>query len=99
SWKDGYFQFEDMALDDIMRQIARWYDVEIVYENRISKRTIMRQIARWYDVEIVYENRISKRFNILNLSRSVPLERLLELLEMTGHVKFSIEERTVTVMR
>ncbi|MFS8615786.1 MAG: DUF4974 domain-containing protein [Solitalea sp.] len=76
SWKDGYFQFEDMALDDIMRQIARWYDVEIVYENRISKR-----------------------FNILNLSRSVPLERLLELLEMTGHVKFSIEERTVTVMR
>lgn len=76
SWKDGYFQFEDMALDDIMRQIARWYDVGIVYQDRITKR-----------------------FNILNLSRSVPLARLLELLEMTGHVKFSIEGRTVTVMR
>lgn len=76
SWKDGYFQFEDMELEDIMRQIARWYDVEVVYQDRISKR-----------------------FNILSLSRSVPLARLLELLEMTGHVKFSIEGRTVTVMR
>lgn len=32
SWKNGYFQFEDESLESIMRQVSRWYDVEIRYE-------------------------------------------------------------------
>jgi ferric-dicitrate binding protein FerR (iron transport regulator) len=34
AWKNGQFMFKSMALTDIMRQIARWYDVEVVYERR-----------------------------------------------------------------
>lgn len=33
SWVDGYFRFENQKLEDIMRNIARWYDVKIFYQN------------------------------------------------------------------
>ncbi|MCC6286819.1 MAG: FecR domain-containing protein [Chitinophagaceae bacterium] len=33
AWKDGYFTFKDSELKTIMRQIMRWYDVEVKYEN------------------------------------------------------------------
>jgi ferric-dicitrate binding protein FerR (iron transport regulator) len=32
AWKNGQFMFKSIALTDIMRQVARWYDVEVVYE-------------------------------------------------------------------
>ncbi|MEN0054636.1 MAG: FecR domain-containing protein [Mucilaginibacter sp.] len=32
AWKAGYFIFRDDDIRDIMKQISRWYDVEIVYE-------------------------------------------------------------------
>src|SRR5690606_467261 len=38
AWKDGYFRFNDKSLDMGLREIARWYDVEIVYENESLKR-------------------------------------------------------------
>jgi len=31
AWKNGYFKF-DGDLESIMRQISRWYDVDIIYE-------------------------------------------------------------------
>jgi ferric-dicitrate binding protein FerR (iron transport regulator) len=34
AWKDGQFLFKDALIEDIMRQVARWYDAEIVYENK-----------------------------------------------------------------
>jgi transmembrane sensor len=35
AWKNGYFNFEDMQFGEAMRQLARWYDIEVVYENGI----------------------------------------------------------------
>lgn len=32
AWKAGYFIFRDDDIHDIMKQISRWYDVEVVYE-------------------------------------------------------------------
>lgn len=32
AWKNGAFQFDNAELPVIMRQLARWYDVNIVYE-------------------------------------------------------------------
>ena len=32
AWKDGFFRFDGGGIAAIMRQMARWYDVEIVYE-------------------------------------------------------------------
>jgi hypothetical protein len=30
------FQFKDAPIENVMRQVARWYDVEIVYEGKPS---------------------------------------------------------------
>ncbi|MBO9153489.1 FecR family protein [Chitinophaga sp. GCM10012297] len=35
AWKEGRFNFQDADLQDIMRQLSRWYDIEVVYENGI----------------------------------------------------------------
>jgi transmembrane sensor len=32
AWKNGAFSFENDDLHSVMRQIARWYDAEVVYE-------------------------------------------------------------------
>ena len=35
AWKNGLFNFEDASLQELMRQIARWYDIEIVFEKGV----------------------------------------------------------------
>ena len=32
-WKEGYFFFDDAPLSDIMQQIGRWYNVDVVFDN------------------------------------------------------------------
>ena len=34
AWKDGFFQFAGVPIETVMRQIARWYDVDIEYQGR-----------------------------------------------------------------
>jgi transmembrane sensor len=36
SWRDGKYIFNEMPIEDIMRQAARWYNVKVVYESPIS---------------------------------------------------------------
>lgn len=38
AWKEGYFVFDDLELRSVMKIIARWYDVEVVYEGDIPPR-------------------------------------------------------------
>lgn len=37
AWKNGLFNFEKASLEEVMRQLERWYDVEVVYEKEIPK--------------------------------------------------------------
>jgi ferric-dicitrate binding protein FerR (iron transport regulator) len=37
AWKNGYFQFERSDIQTVMREIARWYDVDIQYEGAVTK--------------------------------------------------------------
>ncbi len=32
AWKNGFFNFEGVTLTELMRQIARWYDIEVIFE-------------------------------------------------------------------
>ncbi|MDL5511202.1 DUF4974 domain-containing protein [Arenibacter sp. M-2] len=34
SWKNGIFSFKGMPLKNIMKVISRWYDVDVVFENK-----------------------------------------------------------------
>jgi ferric-dicitrate binding protein FerR (iron transport regulator) len=36
AWKDGYFDFDNLDIQAIMRQFARWYDIRIVYQGKPS---------------------------------------------------------------
>jgi transmembrane sensor len=36
AWKNGYFQFDRVDIKTVMRQISRWYDVEIVYDGPVT---------------------------------------------------------------
>ena len=37
AWKNGRFMFNGDDVEAIMRQVARWYDVDIVYEQKINE--------------------------------------------------------------
>ena len=37
AWKDGKFRFRDVRLEDIMRAVERWYNVQVVYEDESVK--------------------------------------------------------------
>ncbi|WP_343693667.1 FecR family protein [Chitinophaga sp.] len=62
SWKDGYFKFNG-TLPEIMNDIARWYDVKIVYKNTRSDEIFVGEILRSRNLEDV--------LNIIEKSGSV----------------------------
>jgi ferric-dicitrate binding protein FerR (iron transport regulator) len=35
AWKKGAFNFEGLSLQEAMRQLERWYDIEVVYEGEV----------------------------------------------------------------
>ncbi|MRG45409.1 DUF4974 domain-containing protein [Chitinophaga sp. SYP-B3965] len=35
AWKNGLFNFEDASLEEVMRQLERWYDIEVTYAKGI----------------------------------------------------------------
>jgi ferric-dicitrate binding protein FerR (iron transport regulator) len=46
AWAKGYFQFKNDDVATIMRQIARWYDVDIVYKSKIPAGKYTGKISR-----------------------------------------------------
>jgi ferric-dicitrate binding protein FerR (iron transport regulator) len=55
AWKNGLFQFKEADLQTIMRQIARWYDVDISYKGDIPKRYFTGEVPRNVNVSKVLE--------------------------------------------
>lgn len=37
AWKSGLFNFKDWRLEDIMLYLARWYDIDVFYQNEAIK--------------------------------------------------------------
>jgi len=46
AWKDGLFFFKDADVETVMRQVARWYDVEISYEGQVPLRQLTGKVSR-----------------------------------------------------
>jgi hypothetical protein len=46
AWKNGVFQFDDADITVVMREIARWYNVEIVYTGNVPTRQFEGKISR-----------------------------------------------------
>lgn len=45
-WKEGYFSLDDLTLADLMREVERWYDVEVVYEKEIPAKAFFGKVGR-----------------------------------------------------
>ena len=45
-WKNGVFYFENANLQTVLRQLSRWYDVDVVFEKGMSTRTFEGEIQR-----------------------------------------------------
>lgn len=63
AWKNGYFQFNSEDIGGIMRKIARWYDVEIVYHKNFVNQRFAGTISRFEEV--------SKVLRMLELTGSI----------------------------
>jgi hypothetical protein len=46
AWKNGYFEFKDTELEVIMRQIERWYNVEVSYVGKTPTEEFTGRISR-----------------------------------------------------
>jgi transmembrane sensor len=46
AWKNGVFNFNDQTLAQVMRQLARWYDLEIVYPSGVPRKEYGGEMGR-----------------------------------------------------
>lgn len=49
SWIKGEFVFRNEDLESIMRRVARWYNVEVVYENQQARKELFGGVLSRYD--------------------------------------------------
>jgi len=62
AWKNGLFVFKSTDLRSIMRQIARWYDVDIEYKGSVGMQ---------FTGQITRNNNVSKVLEMLELTEEV----------------------------
>lgn len=62
AWKEGRFQFENADIHYVMRQLARWYDIEVSYSQNISKH---------FDGTIPRDSNLLNVLNMLELTGEV----------------------------
>ena len=56
AWKDGVFAFNKQRLEEIMKVVARWYDVNVFWENASQKEvTFTGKMKRYDDFSKVVE--------------------------------------------
>ena len=53
AWKNGYFHFDHSSLENTMRQLARWYDIDVRYEGQPTPQAFMGRIQRDLPLSIV----------------------------------------------
>ncbi len=63
AWKNGYFSFNDEDIQSIMRELCRWYNVEVKYEGDISTERFYAKISRF--------NNISQVLNALQSTKAI----------------------------
>ncbi|MRG44391.1 DUF4974 domain-containing protein [Chitinophaga sp. SYP-B3965] len=46
AWRNGMFNFENTSLLEVMRQLERWYDIDVVYEKGIPDIDLIGKMTR-----------------------------------------------------
>jgi hypothetical protein len=61
AWKNGLFYFDNVDIQAIMRQLARWYKVQVVFKGKVPARRFAGQVSR--------SSNLSQVLRILELSK------------------------------
>lgn len=46
AWKNGLFYFQDESIDLVMRQVSRWYNIEIEFEGDLPSKRVTGKVRR-----------------------------------------------------
>jgi hypothetical protein len=63
AWKNGIFLFRNESITNIMKQVSRWYDLDVIYQGNVSRVKLGGSVSR-------YAN-ISNLLNTIELTGSV----------------------------
>lgn len=55
AWKKGNFEFNDENVYEIMRKVARWYNVEVIYEDQIPLTKMEGTMSRFQNVSRILD--------------------------------------------
>jgi transmembrane sensor len=55
SWKNGKFTFDKEEITSIMRKVARWYDVQIVYQGNLNGVKLTGSVSRFENITKLLE--------------------------------------------
>jgi ferric-dicitrate binding protein FerR (iron transport regulator) len=53
AWKDGNFHFEGDNIQSVMRQLSRWYNIDVTYKGRITDEVFYADISRNRNISAV----------------------------------------------
>lgn len=62
AWKNNMFNFENTDIESVMRQLSRWYDVDVVYNKKVNDR---------FFAEIPSSSKLSEVLKALELTGKV----------------------------
>lgn len=46
AWKNGLFHFENADIKTVMRQLSRWYDIEVEYKGLVKNEPLVMEVPR-----------------------------------------------------
>jgi len=75
-WKDNKFSFDSEDIETVMREVSRWYNVNVIYQDNVKHVKVSGSVSRFADITM-----------------------LLDKLEKTGLLKFTISGKNITVSK
>lgn len=77
SWKDGYYFFRELTLEEIMSSLSHWYGITVIFEDDWSRtREFSGRMKRYDDVEVLLDHFVKtqeityrKEYNIVYIKR------------------------------
>ncbi|MBD8489150.1 FecR domain-containing protein [Echinicola sp. CAU 1574] len=66
AWKEGYFLFQSTRLDEVLRQLERWYNIKVDAKGQIP--------TRHFNASIDMDTKLSKVIEVLELSGEIDFE-------------------------
>jgi len=55
SWKKGIFYFKDTPIEELLRQVSRWYDIDVAYKGVIPSEFYTGEMSRNVSLNVLLE--------------------------------------------